>query len=85
MNRMGRGYSFDVIRARLLYDQDALKNASCTVRKRVRRPAAPTMEFFSGMSSSTPQRYETVVEEQTVCYGAHIPTLVRKLEAGEFA
>jgi hypothetical protein len=33
MNRMGRGYSFDVIRARLLYDQDALQNASGTVRK----------------------------------------------------
>ena len=85
MNRMGRGYSFDVVRARLLYDQDALKSASGTVRKKVRRPAAPTMEFFSGVLSSTPQRYETVVEEQTVCYGAHIPTLARKLEAGEFA
>lgn len=84
MNRMGRGYSFDVIRARLLYDQDALKNASGTVRKRVRRPAAPTMEFFSEKSSPS-QRYETVVEEKMVCYGAHIPTLARKLDAGEFA
>lgn len=85
MNRMGRGYSFDVIRARLLYDSDALKDAAGTIRKKVRRPAAPMMEYLCSAPSSMKQRYETVIEEQTVLYGAYIPTLVRKLEAGEFA
>jgi hypothetical protein len=44
----------------------------------------PMMKFFCN-TSSTEQRYETMIEEQTVLYGACIPTLVRKLEAGEFA
>lgn len=83
MNRMGRGYSFDVIRARLLYDSDALKDAAGTVRKKVRKPAAPMMEFFYDVSS-VQQRFDTVIEEQAVLYGAYIPTLVKKLEAGEF-
>jgi len=85
MNRMGRGYSFDVIRARLLYDSDALKDAAGTVRKKVRKPAAPMMEYLCNAPSTMKQRYEIVIEEQTVLYGAYIPTLVRKLEAGEFA
>lgn len=84
MNRMGRGYSFDVIRARLLYDSDALKDAAGTIRKKVRKPATPTMEFFYD-ATPVKQRYETVIEEQAVLCGAYIPTLVRKLEAGEFA
>ncbi len=51
---------------------------------KMRKPAAPMMEFFCN-ASSTQQHFDTVVEEQTVLYGAYIPTLVNKFEAGEFA
>lgn len=91
MNRMGRGYSFDVIRARLLFDDDARKDTRTTIRKKVRKAVErqPTMEFFSGLSMSRVPppsiRYETTYEDVVVEYGPYLPTLARKLEAGEFA
>lgn len=83
MNRMGRGYSFEVIRARLLYDDDAREGARTTVRKK-RRVQKPTFGR-SMVSHAISKEYETIEEIQIVEYGAYIPTLVRKLEAGEFS
>lgn len=82
MNRMGRGYSFDVIRARLLYDDDARKDTRTTIRKKPRK-AAPT---FSGMGRMVPSMVAGLgaVEETVIEYGPYIPTLIRKLNAGEF-
>lgn len=37
MNRMGRGYSSDVIRARLLYDSEGLKDTRTTIRNKPRK------------------------------------------------
>lgn len=90
MNRMGRGYSFDVIRARLLFDADARKDTRTTIRKKVRKAIdEPTMEFFAGVGASQitamPKQYETTYEDLTVEYGPYLPTLGNKLEAGEFA
>lgn len=91
MNRMGRGYSFDVIRARLLFDDDARKDTRTTIRKKVRKAVEqqPTMELFSVMSMSRVMspaiRYETTYEDAVLEYGPYLPTLARKLEAGDFA
>lgn len=85
MNRMGRGYSFDVIRARLLFDSDARKDARATLRKKVRRERPSVDYAFAGISGFMQKEYEVVAEEVTVEYGAYIPTLARKLEAGDFA
>jgi len=91
MNRMGRGYSFDVIRARLLFDDDARKDTRTTIRKKTRKVVEqqPTMEFFSGLSMSRMMtqaiQYETTYEDAVVEYGPYLPTLAKKLEAGEFA
>ena len=87
MNRMGRGYSFDVIRARLLYDADARKDTRATIRKKARKAAEPSplMEEFVTTSSLTHHAGKTSHEESVVEYGPYIPTLVRKLEAGDFA
>lgn len=83
MNRMGRGYSFDVIRARLLFDDDARKDTRSNVRTKVRKEL-PTMGFATpGMV--LPKSYETVEEVKTVEYGPYIPTLARLLEKGHFA
>ena len=87
MNRMGRGYSFDVIRARLLFDDDARTDTRTTLRKKVRK-AAPVMDegfALTSISSMMTTRYQWVDEVQTIEYGPYLPTLTRKLEAGEFA
>ena len=87
---MGRGYSFDVIRARLLFDDEARKDTRTTIRKKVRKAVEQqrTVGFFSGMDMGrvTPQaiRYETTYQDVVVEYGPYLPTLARKLEAGDF-
>ncbi|MBU2782322.1 ISL3 family transposase [Acidithiobacillus caldus] len=97
MNRMGRGYSFDVIRARLLFDE-ARKDTRTTIRKKVRKAVrvkaresvkTPMVELVTRISMSstiTPTvRYKDVYKDVTVEYGPYLPTLARKLEAGDFA
>lgn len=82
MNRMGRGYSFDVIRARLLYDGVAREPTRKTIRTKKRVPKE-TMGFMApGMGMSV--EYETVEAEGGVEYGPHIPTLCELLESGHF-
>jgi transposase len=88
MNRMGRGYSFDVIRARLLYDDDARKDTRSTIRKKARKTARrPSLmeEEFMTTSAITKALSTPACEESVIEYGPYIPTLVRKLEAGDFA
>ncbi|WP_197513424.1 ISL3 family transposase [Acidihalobacter aeolianus] len=89
MNRMGRGYSFDVIRARLLFDDEARADTRTTVRKKVRKRVQPPDTFGYTMSDAMYQapsqsRYKTVIEERRVEYGPYLPTLAHKLEAGDF-
>lgn len=84
MNRMGRGYSLEVIRARLLYDEKARAAGTKTVRKKVRKPVS-TWGLMADSLTTTQPTYGTVLEEQTVEYGAHLPTLAKLLEEGHFA
>ncbi len=86
MNRMGRGYSFDVIRARLLFDDEARADTRTTIRKKPRKavPSTPSM----GMGRVVPSYdhlFDLEAGETVLEYGPYIPTLVRKLEAGDFA
>ena len=83
MNRMGRGYSFEVIRARLLYDKTARAKTTQTVRKKNKRIAEqPTdgFAFFLGLPEPTDQTNTKIIE-----YGPHLPTLARLLEEGYFS
>ncbi len=81
MNRMGRGYSFDVIRARMLYDPKARKMGSVQVAEPVRTSDAGNhVEFMTANSMSRPVR----MHRRTIEYGAHIPTLVKLLDSGYF-
>lgn len=81
MNRMGRGYSFEVIRARLLYEKKALKSAQASVRPKPRKVAQD-----SGAYSLAAMGGFVVPEDrvQTTYRGAHIPTLVKLLDEGYF-
>jgi len=89
MNRMGRGYSFEVIRARMLYDAKSRKAGTVVAREiKPERDQVPCYDglpedvsgFMTYKSLSLPQR--TV--ERVVEYGPHIPTLTRLLEEGYF-
>lgn len=85
INRMGRGYSFEVIRARLLFDKKA--RAQTTVRTvRARVPKANLAELFASGGLPAWTDYEPIVSENEVIeFGPHIPTLVDLLESGYFS
>lgn len=77
INRMGRGYSFEVIRARLLFDETAMRAGRATVRKKPRRTPDQMIGRMIGVSGAE--------AEETIDYGAHLPTLVSLLESGYFS
>ncbi len=79
---MGRGYSFEVIRARMLYDAKARKDGSIieTVAGDDEGPVTTNFEFQRmTMASVRKKQVKRVVE-----YGPYIPTLCRFLEDGYF-
>lgn len=83
-NRLGRGYSFEAIRARMLYNQRAIERGSAVLREPVNRPAsAPPMGGFMTEGLAMQNLRSTRFVTKRVYYGAHIPTLVQLAEAGE--
>ena len=78
-NRMGRGYSFDVIRARMLYNNLARKQGLGVLQKAV--PKEPTTGYMSMKSLPTPRVRHV---QEAVEYGVHIPTLARLADEGFF-
>lgn len=82
--RIGRGYSFDVIRALMLYDEDAIKAGSTSLKQRIRRQKSVIGFSMSRTMYDAPREYEIVEETVTKYYGAKISTLCDKLEAGIF-
>lgn len=86
IDRMGRGYSFEVLRARLLYDEKVIKGENTTIRKKVRRqkPSGMYEHFSVGRTTASDYSYK---EEKgpIVNYGADLSTLARLLEEGYFS
>lgn len=83
MNRMGRGYSFEAIRAKMLYNRKALAKSAV----RIDRPVQASSDGFSlGLltSASMMPVPRTAASYEMRYYGPHIPTLVEMLENGEF-
>lgn len=88
INRMGRGYSFEVLRARLLYDERVVKGERTPIHKKVRRQknAWAFERFTIGRTLGTDNDYIEVIEEGPVInYGADLSTLARLLEEGYFS
>jgi len=81
MNRMGRGYSFDVIRARMLYADKALKNGAQIETTYIDEGGSDTYEFVITSPSRSKRRKKV---QRIVFYGPYIPTLCEMLEAGYF-
>lgn len=80
MNRMGRGYSFEVIRARMLYNQKARKDGAVIETVLVDDESSVTTEFQRMTTLRTRKKKITYAIE----YGPYIPTLARLLEEGYF-
>ena len=92
VNRFGRGYSFPILRARLLYNNLAKIEERTVVRKRVKFRVPPTgpsgaveqWGFVDATRAPAPTRTEIVEEVETRWLGAHIPTICDLLEKGYF-
>ena len=82
MNRMGRGYSFEVIRARLLFEDKARVKRTTGLRSR-RRPPSDEGVLYDYMSR-TQLATSRPDDSQVLFYGTHIPTLCDLLEQGHF-
>lgn len=81
MNRLGRGYSFEALRAKILFAEGSHKIVQ--PRPRFERKST-TIGFASrAMFDMTTNSRSTQTEEQPKNYGADISTLIAMIEAGE--
>jgi transposase len=80
MNRLGRGYSFEALRAKILFAEGAHK----VVKPKFERRAANSRDYamVGLMSRMTPDHGWGISTEPAKNYGADISTLVRLIEAG---
>lgn len=83
-----RGYSFDVVRARLLFDDGARRNAYTTTHKKTSKVTESPIvgDALDGASRMTAYDLssEGAHKEVAVEYGPHLPTLAKKLKAVDF-
>jgi hypothetical protein len=79
MYRSGRGYSFEVLRARMLYDERARQATRRILETAMRREGTAGMAYFTRATTRS-----RVPERRIIEYGPSIEVLVRLLEAGHF-
>ena len=89
INRMGRGYAFEVVRAKLLYDERAIAKGALVLR---RDPHPPINEYLDDLGLATMSRMivshrmqsSTTAGARTTRHGADLVALCERLEAGAF-
>jgi hypothetical protein len=80
MNRLGRGYSFEALRAKILFTEGVHK----IEKPKFRRPEpAPEHEEYACYSRTFMGSGLTQTDEHQINYGADITTLVKLIEAGQ--
>jgi transposase len=87
INRMGRGYSFEVLRARLLFDEKVIKGERAPIRKKPRKtkPESDFNMYISNKLMIFGSESKSKIEEGSVInYGADLSTLAHLLEEGYF-
>jgi transposase len=82
MNRMGRGYSFEVIRARMLYNAKARKDGAVIETVLVDDDGPIEISFEFQRATHSPTRKKKI--QRVIEYGPYIPTLTRLLDEGHF-
>ena len=77
-NRLGRGYSFEVIRAKMLYNKIARSVTSISTKATSTKPltVAPDSPVTAVSSKDLNFSFSTKYKKIKIEYGAHIPTLV---------
>jgi transposase len=81
MNRIGRGYSFEALRARILYTEGIFKTKlRISNSLRSQRKSAGTMDYFMRVSA----KQEVDDSLRVLNYGADIGSLISLLESGAF-
>lgn len=78
MNRLGRGYSFEALRAKILFAEGSHKVKRPNFHRR--RPDMVMSEAL--MARSTRYMLTTTDEDQEINYGADLSTLVKLIEEG---
>jgi transposase len=78
MNRLGRGYSFEALRAKILFAEGAFKKQ--IIRPKFERRQGPAMREFAMARMMTLQQEPP---GQELNYGPDISTLVRMIENGQ--
>jgi ERCC4-related helicase len=91
MNRLGRGYSFEALRARILFTEGMQKKKRVTSSYRAKKKAAERIDVWGHSASAigdmmddrASQRQRVKKVSQVKNYGADISTLVRMIEEGQ--
>ncbi len=79
MNRLGRGYSFEALRAKILFTEGVAKTKKPKFQRPVREENSSAYNCFTSFSKMGPS---TISTEREINYGADISTLVRLIEEG---
>lgn len=84
MNRLGRGYSFEALRAKILFTEGVhAKNKRPKFQRREAAPMHGIPEGFMGKMIMSPvASYPHEGNEAERNFGAHIPTLIELIESG---
>ncbi len=80
MNRLGRGYSFEALRAKILFTEGVCKVRKPKFQKTARQEEK--MEYFHMTTGFSKMTTSTREPEPEINYGADISTLVRLIEEG---
>jgi transposase len=80
MNRLGRGYSFEALRAKILFAEGAFKKR--LIRPKFERRQQQYEPRCAGFALATPMTNQPVQQETEINYGVDISTLVEMIEDG---
>ena len=89
MNRIGRGYCFEALRAKILFSEGAFKKQTIKPKfERRREPQVATRNFEMALMREMPAYAFTAAHQpnepaREINFGADISTLVRLIESGE--
>lgn len=85
MNRLGRGYSFEALRAKILFSEGAFKKQTIRPKFERRRESAMATRNFemAYMCLERAVPYQPSEPAREINFGADISTLTRLIEAGE--
>lgn len=83
MNRLGRGYSFEALRAKVLFAEGAFKKEKRRPKFERRQAGKEMMDQTATLSLARCMTFSTQAEEVEKNYGVDISTLARMIENGE--